>query len=47
MFPKQAEFACMIEEAGFKIVTYTNYTGGIVSVHSGYKIWLQIYLEYF
>ena len=37
-FPKQAEFAWMIEEAGFKIVTYQNFTGGIVTVHSGYKI---------
>ena len=26
------------ENAGFKIVTYENYTGGIVAVHSGYKI---------
>jgi len=37
-FPKQPEFASMIENAGFKIVTYENYTGGIVAVHSGYKI---------
>lgn len=29
----------MIEEAGFKVVTYTNLTGGAVSIHSGYKIW--------
>ena len=36
-FPKQAEFASLIEEAGFKVVTYTNYTGGIVALHSGYK----------
>jgi len=36
-FPKQAEFAKMMEEAGFKVVTYTNYTGGIVALHSGYK----------
>lgn len=37
-FPKQAAFASLIEEAGFKVVTYTNYTGGIVAVHSGYKL---------
>ena len=37
-FPKQPEFASMIEEAGFKVVTYQNYTGGIVAVHSGFKI---------
>lgn len=38
MFPKQPEFAIMIEEAGFKCVTYTNLTGGIVAIHSGYKL---------
>ena len=37
-FPKQAAFASMLEEAGFKVVTYTNYTGGIVALHSGYKL---------
>ena len=37
-FPKQPEFAAMIEEAGFKVVTYQNYTGGIVAVHSGFKL---------
>lgn len=37
-FPKQQEFAAMIEQAGFKYVTYTNYTGGIVAVHSGIKL---------
>ena len=37
-FPKQREFARMIEEAGFKNVTYENLTGGIVAIHSGYKI---------
>ena len=37
-FPKQKEFAAMITEAGFKHVTYTNLTGGIVCIHSGYKL---------
>jgi ubiquinone/menaquinone biosynthesis methyltransferase len=37
-FPKQTEFAKMIEDAGFKVVTYTNLTGGIVAIHSGFKI---------
>jgi len=37
-FPKQQEFANMIEEAGFNHVSYTNYTGGIVAVHSGFKL---------
>ena len=38
-FPKQKEFASLIEDAGFKCVTYTNLTGGMVAVHSGFKIW--------
>ena len=38
MFPKQAEFAMMIEDAGFKCVSYTNMTGGIVALHTGYKL---------
>lgn len=37
-FPKQTEFAGMIEDAGFKCVTYTNLTGGMVAIHSGFKI---------
>uniref|UniRef100_A0A7S3CKF1 2-methoxy-6-polyprenyl-1,4-benzoquinol methylase, mitochondrial n=1 Tax=Strombidium rassoulzadegani TaxID=1082188 RepID=A0A7S3CKF1_9SPIT len=37
-FPKQAEFASMIEQAGFKYVSYTNYSGGIVAVHTGFKL---------
>lgn len=37
-FPAQAEFARMIEAAGFSRVTYTNYTGGIAALHSGWKI---------
>ncbi len=37
-FPKQTEFAHLIEEAGFKVVTYTNLTGGVVAIHSGFKI---------
>lgn len=36
-FPSQNEFAGMIERAGFKHVTYTNLTGGIVAIHSGFK----------
>lgn len=37
-FPKQREFARMLEETGFKCVTYTNLTGGICAIHSGFKI---------
>ena len=38
MFPKQQEFAMMIEDAGFKCVSYTNMTGGIVALHTGFKL---------
>lgn len=31
----------MIEEAGFKLVTYSNLTGGIVAIHSGFKLWMN------
>jgi len=37
-FPDQELFKDMIEEAGFKRVTYRNMTGGIVALHSGWKI---------
>ena len=37
-FPKQAEFAAMIREAGFSRVSWTNYTGGIAALHSGWKL---------
>ncbi len=37
-FPPQDRFKSMIEEAGFKRVTYRNMTGGIVALHSGWKI---------
>lgn len=37
-FPKQKEFKCMIEEAGFKMVTYENLSLGICSIHSGFKV---------
>jgi ubiquinone/menaquinone biosynthesis methyltransferase len=37
MFPKQAEWAKQIEDAGFKCVNYSNLTGGIVAIHSGFK----------
>eukprot|EP00352_Strombidinopsis_acuminata_P007721 CAMPEP_0176365298 /NCGR_PEP_ID=MMETSP0126-20121128/20364_1 /TAXON_ID=141414 ORGANISM="Strombidinopsis acuminatum, Strain SPMC142" /NCGR_SAMPLE_ID=MMETSP0126 /ASSEMBLY_ACC=CAM_ASM_000229 /LENGTH=210 /DNA_ID=CAMNT_0017722227 /DNA_START=315 /DNA_END=947 /DNA_ORIENTATION=- len=37
-FPKQPEWAKQIEDAGFKCVTYTNLTGGIVAIHSGFKL---------
>jgi demethylmenaquinone methyltransferase / 2-methoxy-6-polyprenyl-1,4-benzoquinol methylase len=37
-FPKQQEFANMIEEAGFSRVTWRNLTGGTVAIHSGWRI---------
>ncbi|MCM2291593.1 bifunctional demethylmenaquinone methyltransferase/2-methoxy-6-polyprenyl-1,4-benzoquinol methylase UbiE [Allorhizobium sp. BGMRC 0089] len=37
-FPNQKDFARMVETAGFSRVAYTNYTGGIVALHSGWKI---------
>ena len=36
-FPAQDEFAAMWREAGFRDVTYTNYSGGIVAIHVGVK----------
>ncbi|MGB0935636.1 MAG: bifunctional demethylmenaquinone methyltransferase/2-methoxy-6-polyprenyl-1,4-benzoquinol methylase UbiE [Alphaproteobacteria bacterium] len=37
-FPKQEKLAGMITSAGFDKVSITNYMGGIVSVHKGWKI---------
>jgi demethylmenaquinone methyltransferase/2-methoxy-6-polyprenyl-1,4-benzoquinol methylase len=37
-FPNQEDFAAMIRTAGFSRVTYTNYTGGIAALHSGWKL---------
>ncbi|KAG5673997.1 hypothetical protein PVAND_003992 [Polypedilum vanderplanki] len=37
-FPKKLEFKSMIEEAGFKQVTYENLTLGICAIHSGFKL---------
>lgn len=37
-FPNQANFAMMIREAGFDRVTFTNYSGGIAALHSGWKL---------
>ncbi len=37
-FPKQEDFAAMIRKAGFCRVVFTNYTGGIAALHSGWKI---------
>lgn len=37
-FPKQQDFANMITAAGFSRVSWRNFTGGIASLHSGWKI---------
>ncbi|KAJ0019719.1 hypothetical protein NQD34_007288 [Periophthalmus magnuspinnatus] len=37
-FPDQGDFQTMIEDAGFYCVNYHNLTGGIVALHSGFKL---------
>jgi demethylmenaquinone methyltransferase / 2-methoxy-6-polyprenyl-1,4-benzoquinol methylase len=37
-FPNQTRFADMIGEAGFERVDFTNLTGGIAAIHSGWKL---------
>ena len=37
-FPNQRDFAAMIAKAGFARVNFTNYTGGIAALHSGWKL---------
>ena len=37
-FPNADEFQARIEEAGFKKASYTKLTGGIVAIHSGWKL---------
>ncbi|MGO4438642.1 bifunctional demethylmenaquinone methyltransferase/2-methoxy-6-polyprenyl-1,4-benzoquinol methylase UbiE [Rhizobium sp. RAF56] len=37
-FPNQENFATMIRQPGFSRVTFTNYTGGIAALHSGWKL---------
>ncbi len=37
-FPNQENFAAMIRAAGFSRVSYTNYTGRIAALHSGWKL---------
>ena len=36
-FPDQEAFAQIIRDAGFRHVSYTSLTGGIVAIHSGIK----------
>jgi demethylmenaquinone methyltransferase/2-methoxy-6-polyprenyl-1,4-benzoquinol methylase len=37
-FPKPQAFAAMIRDAGFARVSYTPMTGGIVALHSGWRL---------
>ena len=37
-FPKPKVFAGMIEQAGFRRVSYTSMTAGVVALHSGWKL---------
>jgi len=37
-FPSQSAFADMIEQAGFKLVSYKNLSLGVVAVHSAFKL---------
>nr|XP_020479593.1 2-methoxy-6-polyprenyl-1,4-benzoquinol methylase, mitochondrial [Monopterus albus] len=37
-FPDQEEFKHMIEDAGFCCVRYSSFTGGVVALHSGFKL---------
>jgi ubiquinone/menaquinone biosynthesis methyltransferase len=37
-FPDQDTLLGMLRDAGFKAASYTNFTFGVVAVHSGYKI---------
>jgi 2-methoxy-6-polyprenyl-1,4-benzoquinol methylase len=37
LFPDQEKLQGMMDDAGFTHTSYTNYTGGIAAVHSGFK----------
>jgi demethylmenaquinone methyltransferase/2-methoxy-6-polyprenyl-1,4-benzoquinol methylase len=37
-FPDQRTFASMMENAGFKRVTITNFTGGVAAMHQGWAL---------
>jgi demethylmenaquinone methyltransferase/2-methoxy-6-polyprenyl-1,4-benzoquinol methylase len=37
-FPNQRDFAAMIGHAGFSRPTFTNFTGGVAALHSGWKL---------
>jgi demethylmenaquinone methyltransferase/2-methoxy-6-polyprenyl-1,4-benzoquinol methylase len=37
-FPKPGAFAEMIRQAGFSRVTWQSFSGGIVALHSGWRL---------
>lgn len=37
-FPSQSDLVDKMKDAGFRCASYTNMTGGVVAVHSGFKI---------
>lgn len=37
-FPTQEHFKTIIQNAGFRFVTYENLTFGVVAIHTGFKI---------
>lgn len=37
-FPRQEDFAAMMEEAGLRNVAWRNLTGGVTALHSGWKL---------
>jgi demethylmenaquinone methyltransferase / 2-methoxy-6-polyprenyl-1,4-benzoquinol methylase len=37
-FPDQNRFAAMMEEAGFSTVGYTNFSGGVAAMHTGWVV---------
>jgi len=37
-FPKPKQFAALIEAAGFRRVSFTPMTGGVVALHSGWRL---------
>lgn len=37
-FPRQSEFAAMMQRAGFAKVSWTDFTGGVAALHQGWKL---------
>lgn len=37
-FPNQEDFKYMVEDAGFRHVSYENLSFGVVAIHSGFKL---------